>query len=99
MAKARHAPTISCRARTCISPPSWTARPRLQHRRRAGSLAQNRARPLAPQDYERRNQGRITMRRMWLVGLLWVLSAGFADAQISGDVVKIGVLTDLSGPA
>jgi branched-chain amino acid transport system substrate-binding protein len=39
------------------------------------------------------------MRRMWLACLLSVYSAGFANAQISGDVVKIGVLTDLSGPA
>src|SRR5271169_1579196 len=39
------------------------------------------------------------MRRMWLVGLLSVFSAGFASAQISDDVVKIGVLTDLSGPS
>src|SRR5271169_3147791 len=39
------------------------------------------------------------MRRMWLVGLLSVFSAGFANAQISGDVVKIGVLTDMSGPS
>jgi branched-chain amino acid transport system substrate-binding protein len=30
---------------------------------------------------------------------LLVFSAGAANAQVSDDVVKIGVLTDLSGPA
>jgi branched-chain amino acid transport system substrate-binding protein len=41
------------------------------------------------------------MRSMWLVGLaaLVVSTSGVAHAQISDDVVKIGVLTDLSGPA
>ncbi len=41
------------------------------------------------------------MQRMWLVFLatVLVLSSGLARAQISDDVVKIGVLTDLSGPA
>ena len=41
------------------------------------------------------------MQRMWLVLLsaLFALSGGLARAQISDDVVKIGVLTDLSGPA
>ena len=29
----------------------------------------------------------------------WCCSSGLAQAQISDDVVKIGVLTDLSGPA
>jgi branched-chain amino acid transport system substrate-binding protein len=41
------------------------------------------------------------MRRgllVWLIAL-FVCSGGFANAQISDDVVKIGVLTDLSGPA
>ena len=36
--------------------------------------------------------------RVWLIAL-FVCSGGFASAQISDDVVKIGVLTDLSGPA
>jgi branched-chain amino acid transport system substrate-binding protein len=36
--------------------------------------------------------------RVWLTAL-FVCSGGFANAQISDDVVKIGVLTDLSGPA
>jgi branched-chain amino acid transport system substrate-binding protein len=41
------------------------------------------------------------MKRVWLVLLtaLCVGSSGLANAQISDDVVKIGVLTDLSGPA
>src|SRR5712691_3330185 len=45
--------------------------------------------------------GRIVMHRVWLACLaaLFVLSGGTAHAQISDDVVKIGVLTDLSGPA
>src|SRR6202050_2072275 len=40
------------------------------------------------------------MQRPWLVlaGLL-ALSRGPAAAQVSDDVVKIGVLTDLSGPS
>jgi len=41
------------------------------------------------------------MHRVWLacLAVLFVLSGGVAHAQISDDVVKIGVLTDLSGPA
>src|SRR5271163_4289841 len=41
------------------------------------------------------------MRRIWLtsVAMLFVVSSGVARAQISDDMVKIGVLTDLSGPA
>src|SRR5689334_13126844 len=41
------------------------------------------------------------MDRVWLACLaaLFVLSGGAAYAQISDDVVKIGVLTDLSGPS
>ena len=45
------------------------------------------------------------MRRVWLAALWLLLTAplvffaGAGQAQISGDVVKIGVLTDLSGPA
>jgi branched-chain amino acid transport system substrate-binding protein len=41
------------------------------------------------------------MRKLgFVVGALWVaLNLGPARAQISDDVVKIGVLTDLSGPA
>jgi branched-chain amino acid transport system substrate-binding protein len=41
------------------------------------------------------------MRRIWFVcwSMLFVFSGGLARAQISDDVVKIGVLTDLSGPA
>jgi branched-chain amino acid transport system substrate-binding protein len=41
------------------------------------------------------------MQAMRLIGLtmLFALSSGVARAQISDDVVKIGVLTDLSGPA
>jgi branched-chain amino acid transport system substrate-binding protein len=42
------------------------------------------------------------MERFWLVLLTTLsvaLSSGLAKAQISDDVVKIGVLTDLSGPA
>jgi hypothetical protein len=44
---------------------------------------------------------RIVMHRVRLACLvaLFVLSGGAAHAQISDDVVKIGVLTDLSGPA
>ncbi len=40
-------------------------------------------------------------QRIWLVGVaaLCVLWSGLARAQVSDDVVKIGVLTDLSGPA
>jgi branched-chain amino acid transport system substrate-binding protein len=40
-------------------------------------------------------------QRLWLAGLatLPVFSGGIARAQISDGVVKIGVLTDLSGPA
>src|SRR5437868_10952985 len=43
---------------------------------------------------------RIVMDRVWLgcLAALFVLS-GVAHAQISDDMVKIGVLTDLSGPA
>src|SRR6202167_2954772 len=44
--------------------------------------------------------GRNKMRRPWLLMLgLLALSSGPAAAQVSDDVVKIGVLTDLSGPA
>jgi branched-chain amino acid transport system substrate-binding protein len=41
------------------------------------------------------------MRPLWLVGMaaLVACTSGAARAQISDDVVKIGVLTDLSGPA
>src|SRR5579864_5132788 len=41
------------------------------------------------------------MQRLWLVGLttLLVAASGIAKAQISDDVVKIGVLTDMSGPS
>jgi branched-chain amino acid transport system substrate-binding protein len=41
------------------------------------------------------------MQRIWLACLaaLLVFASGAARAQISDDVVKIGVLTDLSGPA
>jgi len=40
------------------------------------------------------------MQRPWLVMLgLLALSSGPAAAQVSDDVVKIGVLTDLSGPS
>lgn len=39
------------------------------------------------------------MQRMWLACLLFVFFSGAARAQVSDDMVKIGVLTDLSGPA
>ncbi len=41
------------------------------------------------------------MHRMWLLVLatLFACSSGMARAQISDDVVKIGVLTDMSGPS
>ena len=41
------------------------------------------------------------MQRLWLIRLttLFVTASGVAKAQISDDVVKIGVLTDMSGPA
>jgi len=39
------------------------------------------------------------MHRLATLAALLVLSAGAAHAQVSDDVVKIGVLTDLSGPA
>ena len=41
------------------------------------------------------------MRRLFplCVAALLVVSNGFSRAQISDDVVKIGVLTDLSGPS
>ena len=41
------------------------------------------------------------MQRIWLAGLaaLLVCTSGAAMAQVSDDVVKIGVLTDMSGPA
>ena len=41
------------------------------------------------------------MQRIWLAGLaaLSVCLSGAASAQVSDDVVKIGVLTDMSGPA
>src|SRR6202050_2011129 len=43
----------------------------------------------------------MTMRRIWLAGLaaLSVCLSGAASAQASDDVVKIGVLTHMSGPA
>jgi branched-chain amino acid transport system substrate-binding protein len=43
----------------------------------------------------------MTMQRILLAGLaaLLVCTSGAAKAQISDDVVKIGVLTDMSGPA
>src|SRR5271163_1236333 len=37
--------------------------------------------------------------RLILLATLFALSSGIARAQVSDDVVKIGVLTDLSGPA
>jgi branched-chain amino acid transport system substrate-binding protein len=41
------------------------------------------------------------MQRLWLVVLaaLWVVATEPAGAQVSDDVVKIGVLTDMSGPS
>src|ERR1051325_7539430 len=39
------------------------------------------------------------MRRFAFLATLLVFSVGAARAQVSDDVVKIGVLTDLSGPA
>ena len=39
------------------------------------------------------------MPRLATLAALLVFSAGAAQAQVSDDVVKIGVLTDLSGPA
>ena len=41
------------------------------------------------------------MQRLWLVWLamLLVAASGAAKAQVSDDVVKIGVLTDMSGPS
>jgi branched-chain amino acid transport system substrate-binding protein len=41
------------------------------------------------------------MQRLWpvLLGTLFALAASAAQAQVSDNVVKIGVLTDLSGPA
>jgi branched-chain amino acid transport system substrate-binding protein len=41
------------------------------------------------------------MRLLWLalIAALYVSSSGLARAQISNDVVKIGVLTDMSGPS
>ena len=41
------------------------------------------------------------MQRIWLAGVaaLLVCASGAASAQVSDDVVKIGVLTDMSGPA
>src|SRR6202051_3523096 len=43
----------------------------------------------------------MTMRRILLAGLaaFLVCTSGAAKAQVSDDVVKIGVLTDMSGPA
>jgi branched-chain amino acid transport system substrate-binding protein len=43
----------------------------------------------------------MTMQRILLAGLaaLLVCTSGAAKAQVSDDVVKIGVLTDMSGPA
>jgi branched-chain amino acid transport system substrate-binding protein len=43
----------------------------------------------------------MTMQRVLLAGLaaLLVCTSGAAKAQVSDDVVKIGVLTDMSGPA
>src|SRR5579863_5401981 len=43
----------------------------------------------------------MTMQRVLLAGLaaLLVCASGAATAQVSDDVVKIGVLTDMSGPA
>src|ERR1700720_3502430 len=43
--------------------------------------------------------GRIFMHRLACLAALLLFSAGAAHAQVSDDVVKIGVLTDLSGPA
>jgi branched-chain amino acid transport system substrate-binding protein len=41
------------------------------------------------------------MQRFWLIALstLLVAASGIAKAQVSDDVVKIGVLTDMSGPS
>src|SRR5215467_2547600 len=39
------------------------------------------------------------MHRLACLAALYLFSAGAAHAQVSDDVVKIGVLTDLSGPA
>src|ERR1700730_15277539 len=43
----------------------------------------------------------MTMHRIWLAGLaaLFACVSGAAMAQVADDVVKIGVLTDMSGPA
>jgi len=45
--------------------------------------------------------GRTIVQRIRLIGLAlaFALAGGAAEAQISDNVVKIGVLTDLSGPA
>jgi len=39
------------------------------------------------------------MRRLATLAALLVFSTGAAHAQVSDEMVKIGVLTDLSGPA
>src|SRR5580704_1945185 len=49
----------------------------------------------------KRRRVRLAMRCSWLVvlGVVCAMSGGAARAQISDDVVKIGVLTDMSGPS
>src|SRR5215467_7219175 len=57
---------------------------------------------LNPRSNAEPETGRMMMRTQLALGavvLSALLAAGAANAQISDDVVKIGVLTDLNGPA
>ena len=61
----------------------------------------NRPNVLSEERQNVEDSGRIVMPRVSLILLTTLLacSGGLASAQVSDDVVKIGVLTDLSGPA
>ena len=61
----------------------------------------NRPNVLSEERQNVEDSGRIVMPRVSLILLTTLLacSGGLASAQVSDDLVKIGVLTDLSGPA
>jgi branched-chain amino acid transport system substrate-binding protein len=60
-----------------------------------------RLRRTAQRGFKQRWREENVMRLLWLalIAALYVSSSGLARAQISNDVVKIGVLTDMSGPS
>src|SRR5262245_33413300 len=100
MSRRRRRATPLCRSlgtRTCKAFP-----------RKALSTEAARLLPCSPTAARQQNRARNKkhsredhMRRLWLVALAALSAAAAlpAKAQVSDDVVKIGVLTDMSGPS